>query len=85
MGKVWKHYRGHADEAEEATEQLTRPELPDTVIFQIVAGSNQDLDAAVAAIDEFIDSEFTSEVRTFVIMFSLHVYFSNLVFVQILK
>ena len=73
VGKVWPWKStgsgiDHVDEAEEAIEptQMAQPALPDTMIFQIVAGNEQDLDAAAAAIDEFINSEFTSEVRTMI-------------------
>ena len=46
-----------ADEAEEAIEK------PDTVVFYILASSNEAIRATIATIDDFISVEFTKKVN----------------------
>ncbi len=48
---------GSEVEAEAAVQQ------PDTIVFHILAGSNEALDATVQGIEDFISSEFTKEVK----------------------
>ena len=56
MRKLKQKLPGAADEAEEATEK------PDTVVFNILAGSDEAIKATIATIENFISVEFTKKV-----------------------